>query len=89
MPDMIDNFARLESISRAEEMKRAMSIGTSKHVHVHASPDHVALHEFHEIWKELHALDGDKRSAEYKKAAQDIAERLVAKHAEIDQLQSN
>ena len=85
----MDQFARLEQMSKAEEMKRAMSLGSGNHVHVHASPDYVALHEFHEIWKELHTLDGDKRSAEYKKAAQDIAERLVAKHAEIDQLQSD
>ena len=83
-PASISPFERIAQIKKEEdhikEARHAMSMNSRPGM---PSALHQGLVEFHDIWCELHSLEGDKRSAEYKKKAQHIAERLVAKHHEI------
>lgn len=74
----MDNFQRLEKMAKElnfKPVKRDDSVELS------------ALREFFSLWNGLHSIEGDKRSAEYKKKAQEIAEQMVAIAAEIKHIQ--
>ena len=83
----MDNLARLEALAA----QQAAFPGPRKSIsHVTPASNGMELgllRQFFDLWNELHSLDGDKRSAEYKKKGQEIAAKLVEKAAEVHMVQ--